>query len=830
MRTDSVMQVVEVDTAKAEKSPKVAPRFDLQPPPFAELMDGPDYGNCQVGVEIHRNQRIKGKLCRFDADAEVLEVLEASKTVPTELEFANIKFIRFEKPYQINVEQKTGEDSAQALPVDNEARDFQVFFKDRLEITGKTYGSRIDKNGIHFYEQQKKGRKWRYCTHLFVSKSAVENYIIGEQIGGMLVRNKAISQDDLDEVLKTQQEQRSKLLGEYLLGNHIVEGEDLEKVLVRQQSMPNVKLGEILLSEELITENQLQEALRHQKRQRKSSLGEILVERELIDRDQIYHCLSKKLGIPFINLRSFNIRPEAINQVSAEIAFTNKAVPLYTYDNKLVVAMEDPMDWQVTDALRNCSNRQIEPVMASRDDISWALNFHYSSEDLIRGLSTTTDSGEPEQDFDTSLFSAFEIAEVTSQSVSRIINRIIEDAYRNRVSEIHFEPQDDSGTVAVRFRKDGTLSVYFRFPLKFAAAFNTRLKTMAQLNVTEKNRSQSGKIDFRKVAPIDLDLSIATIPTSEGNEDVVLHLLGKSRCMPVNALGFASGELDRLLDTVSQKQGLFILTGPVGSGKASTMHSLLNYLNHPERKIVSVEDPISIRQQGIRQIETSRKGGMNFTDALQAALRADPDILMVGEIRDVETARAAVDAALNGRLVIAGLAVDSAVDGLQRLLDLGISHLDVADAVLGIASRRLVKSLCISCKKPYQADTRELVFLASEFCEDIAGKTMTAESMKEAVNRVIKAWEQRLQVKSHFKLYKATGCKDCLDTGYRGLTGVHQLLLMTPELRRLVVNKVSRQQIQEKSVMLAVKSLKQDGIEKTLQGYTDFAQVRTLHS
>ncbi|MBT8145942.1 MAG: hypothetical protein KJN90_03765, partial [Gammaproteobacteria bacterium] len=371
MRTDTVMKVVKVDAAEAEQeqSPVISPRFDLQPPPFAELMDGPDYSNCVVGVEVHRNQRIKGKLCRFDADAEALEILETSKKKPTVLAFRDIKFIRFEKPYQITLEQAAVDHPDNALPVDNEARDFQVFFKDRLEITGKTYGSRVDKNGIHFYEQQKKGRKWRYCTHLFVSRTAVENYIVGEQIGGMLVRKNAISQDELDSVLQQQQEQRSKLLGEYLLGNHIVDGEDLEKVLERQQSMPNVKLGELLIGEELISEHQLQEALRAQKQKRKSSLGEILVEKGLIETDQIQHCLASKLGIPFINLRQFAIRPDAIKLVSADVAFKQEAVPLYTYDDRLVVALEDPMDWQAADALRISSGRQIEPVMASREDI-----------------------------------------------------------------------------------------------------------------------------------------------------------------------------------------------------------------------------------------------------------------------------------------------------------------------------------------------------------------------------------------------------------------------------------------------------------------------------
>ncbi|MEZ5492715.1 MAG: ATPase, T2SS/T4P/T4SS family [Gammaproteobacteria bacterium] len=824
MRIDTVMKVVKVDSSPQEQSPAVRTRLDLQPPPFAELMDGPDYTNCLIAVEIHRNQRIKGKLCRFDADAEMLEILETSKSKPTSLAFSDIKFIRFEKPYQVTIEQDDQAETEGKLPVDNEARDFQVFFKDRLEITGKTYGSRVDKNGIHFYEQQKKGRKWRYCTHLFVSKAAVENYIIGEQIGGMLVRSNAISQDDLENVLSEQQERRSKLLGEYLIGNHIVDGEDLEKVLARQKSMPNVKLGELLISEELITENQLNEALRVQKQKRKSSLGEILVEKELIDREEIQHCLANKLGIPFVNLRHFNIMPEAVKLVSADTAFSHEAMPLYVYANKLVVALEDPTDWQVIEALRVGSNKQIEPVMASRSDINWAVNFHYTSDDLA---ASSTSANHSEPDYDSNLFSAFELAEVTNQSVLRLVNRIIEDAHRKKVADIHIEPDAENQKVVVRFRKDGELSVYYRFPWKFGAAFASRLKTMAQLNITERKRPQVGKVDFRKFADIDLDLRVSTLPTSGSDEDLVISLLGKSRCMPVNAIGFAAHELDRVLDTISVRQGLFLITGPAGAGKTSTMHSLISYLNHPGRKICTIEGPIAIRQQGLRQIEINDGSGMGPGAALNAALNAHPDVIMVEDLRDEEAARVAVKAALSGHLVLAGLSAETATDALQRLMDLGINRLDLADSLLGIASQKLVRTLCISCKTPYRVENKELLFLAGQYCQEIT-RSGGAATSKESISRVVRDWEQRLRPRDGFILYKATGCKDCLDTGYRGHTAAHQVLRMSPEIRRLIVNKVSMEQIREKSMLLSMRSLKQDGLEKVLQGYTDYSQVRVL--
>lgn len=283
-----------------------------------------------------------------------------------------------------------------------------------------------------------------------------------------------------------------------------------------------------------------------------------------------------------------------------------------------------------------------------------------------------------------------------------------------------------------------------------------------------------------------------------------------------------------VLDTVSSRQVLLLVTGAAGSGKTSTMHSLLGYLNQPERKICTVEEGVSLRQSGIRQVEVNGEGGLSYPMAMKAALAINPDILMVGELRDADTARAAINAALSGRLVIAGLSAETAIDGLQRLLDLGISHLDVADSLLGIASQALVRTLCISCKAAYQPEKKELVFLASQHFQETAGRNAPTKVVREGVGRLIRDWEERLRVRENFTLYKATGCKDCLDTGYRGQIGVHQLLMMSPEIKRLVINKVSREQIREKAMKLSMRSLKQDGIEKILKGYTDFSQARVL--
>lgn len=267
--------------------------------------------------------------------------------MPTEVDMSTLKYLRLEKPYQLML----SNDPASRINVDAEARSFEVYFKDRTELTGKTFGTRTDKNGVHLYEQTKVGRKWRYCTHLFVAKAAIENHIIGGQIGEMLVEENIVTQEVVDTALQDQQEERSRLLGEYLVTQKIVDASELESALARQKNMPNLKLGEILIGEDLVSEAQLTEALKAQKKKRKGALGEILVDRGVIHKEEFQQALAKKLGIPFINLREFIVEPEVIRMLTAAIAFKHKVVPLYVYEGKIVVAIENPMDWQITDAL-----------------------------------------------------------------------------------------------------------------------------------------------------------------------------------------------------------------------------------------------------------------------------------------------------------------------------------------------------------------------------------------------------------------------------------------------------------------------------------------------
>ncbi|MFT4863026.1 MAG: type II secretory ATPase GspE/PulE/Tfp pilus assembly ATPase PilB-like protein [Pseudohongiellaceae bacterium] len=806
-------------------------RIDLQPPPFSEVEEGPEYDNTFVTIELNNSNRVKGKLVQFDGASETIQVLETRAFSPTEIGMASIKFMRLEKPYQITLKSPQSDKSHQTIDVDAEARTFEVYFKDRSEITGKTYGARNDKNGIHFYEQIKVGRKWRYCTHLFVSKAAIETHIIGGQIGDILVQDKQISQDVLETALQDQQLERSRLIGDYLINQKIVDADELENALARQKHMPNLKLGEILISEDLVTEAQLQEALKEQKKKRKSALGEILVNKGVIQKSEIQQCLAKKLGIPFVNLREFIVEPDVIRLLTAAIAFKHKVVPLYVYEGKIVVAIENPMDWQVTDALSFNINKYVEPVMASPEDINWALQFYYSSEDIestIANFDETEDEVNEDESYDSTIFSAVETSQVTDNVVVRIVNKIIEDAYRQKVSDIHIEPGLGKQKVIVRFRKDGVLATYYKFPTKYRAVFVSRIKVMAHLDISNKNKPQDGKINFRHFAPIDVELRVATIPTAGGVEDVVIRLLSGGKCMPVNAIGLSSKNLDKLLDAVSRPHGLFVVCGPTGSGKSTTLHSVLNYLNAAERKIWTAEDPVEITQPGLRQVEVNEKVGMTFAGAMRAFLRADPDIIMVGEMRDVETASTAIEASLTGHLVLSTLHTNSAAESVVRLLDMEMDPFNFADAIIGILSQRLTRTLCTSCKKPYVPDERELEFLATEYCREVIPDGSRSDPPDDLVLQQVEEWRALYTQKGEFTLYKAPGCLDCLDTGYRGRMGVHELLINNSDIKKMILRGAPASEIHMAGIEGGMQTRKQDGIEKILLGYTDYSQIRTL--
>ena len=804
--------------------------IELPLPPLSDRENAPILINSPVTIFFINGRRFDSRLKAFNVEEGIITVCGSNETQDTDIQMYDVKAMHLSNPLEWVLDPALVNNSKGGFKAPDSIQDFVITFKDRTKIRGKTYGTRVDKNGLHLFKEHGSNMYLRQYVHIFIPRSSVESNLIGDQIGDILTKDHDVSAEEIELAVKEQQASRSKPLGEFLLENKIVDDEQLQIALTRQKSMPNLKLGEILTSEGLISSDELDDALEHQKRNRQKPLGEILVTRGIISRDQIQQALAKKLGIPFIHIQEFKIPPEVIATIPAELAFQHKIIPLSMDEGKLVVAIDNPMDWNALDALRFSTNMYIEPVMASAEDINWALQFHYTTDDILHKIDDLDDSEAYEdEDISDSFALSGETDKISENIIVKIINKIIIDANQQSVSDIHIEPNPGKTKVMVRFRKDGTLYVYHKFPHQYRNALISRIKVMARLDISERRKPQDGKISFKKFGPANIELRVATLPTAEDLEDVVMRILSSGKNIPVNALGLSINNRDRLLEAISKPYGLFLVCGPTGSGKTTTLHSVLGHLNNSERKIWTAEDPIEITQPGLRQVQINPKIGLDFAAAMRAFLRADPDVIMVGEMRDTETAGMGIEASLTGHLVLSTLHTNSAAESIVRLLDMDMDSFNFADALIGILAQRLAKTLCPNCKRSYQPEDTELEHLAREFLGDMLEDDMSDSDIKIQTDKQIEAWRKSFaNQRGSFTLYKSTGCQDCNETGYRGRIGLHELLVATPKVKQLILTKTPATEIHRESIRTGMRTLRQDGIEKILQGYLDLPNVRAV--
>ncbi|MGO4469738.1 GspE/PulE family protein, partial [Pseudoduganella sp. RAF53_2] len=421
-----------------------------------------------------------------------------------------------------------------------------------------------------------------------------------------------------------------------------------------------------------------------------------------------------------------------------------------------------------------------------------------------------------------------EVSEAVENELVKLINKIIVDAYRQGVSDIHIEPLPGKGKTGIRFRKDGSLVPYIEIPAAYRAAMVARIKIMCDLDISERRKPQDGKIKFKKYGPLDIELRVATIPSTGGVEDVVMRILAAGEPIPLDKLGVLPANLDRLRATIEKPYGLFFVCGPTGSGKTTTLHSVLNYLNTPETKIWTAEDPVEITQKGLRQVQVNRKAGLDFATVMRAFLRADPDVIMVGEMRDKETVSMGIEASLTGHLVFATLHTNSAPESIVRLLDMGMDPFNFADALLGILAQRLAKRLCNSCKMPYHPGEAELELMLSEYCEELQNTEAFKKDARAARTRVAQGWQERYaDAQGQFTLYRPVGCDEC-NKGYRGRVGLHELMIGSDRVKKLLQEHARVAQLLAAALEDGMLTLKMDGIEKILLGITDVKAVRAV--
>ncbi len=395
-------------------------------------------------------------------------------------------------------------------------------------------------------------------------------------------------------------------------------------------------------------------------------------------------------------------------------------------------------------------------------------------------------------------------------AIVQLVNKVILDAYARDASDIHIEPYPGKKNTEIRYRIDGSCMVYQTVPYNYRNALVSRIKIMAELDIAERRKPQDGKIKFKKYGGKDIELRVATVPTAGGMEDVVMRILAAGEPIPLDKMGFSKANYEDFISIVTKPYGIIFVCGPTGSGKTTTLHSALGHINKPERKIWTAEDPVEITQVGLRQVQVKPKIGFDFATAMRAFLRADPDVIMVGEMRDKETTHIGIEASLTGHLVFSTLHTNSAPESITRLLDMGMDPFNFADAILGILAQRLVRTLCASCKKEYNPTEQEYNELVREYGKDDFQKNVNIPYSKD------------------LKLRKHQGCEKCNNTGYRGRMGLHELLKGTDTMKKLIQEKATMETIRGQAIADGMTTLKQDGIAKVFTGHTDLLQVRMV--
>lgn len=569
---------------------------------------------------------------------------------------------------------------------------------------------------------------------------------------------------------------------------------------------------DFLLTNNIISANELDQAM-SRTRSTKKSVESVLISDFKVSKEDIGKSLATHYNTRFIPYDDKMVIPgDLLKGLKVGFLKSNVFVPVGQADGKVLVAMENPSYLPARDAVKRfLPGRQFEFCVSLREDIYDMISLFFdlnrkemlagsgSIEDILGQLDTT---GEEEEEEDRGPMSE------NDSAIVQLINKMIVDAYSRNASDIHVEPRQGKANAVVRFRIDGACQVYQTIPYTYKRAIVSRLKIMSDLDISERRLPQDGKIKFKKFAPLDIELRVATIPTAGQNEDVVMRLLAAGKPMPLTAMGMSERNYRALIDMISMPYGIVLVVGPTGSGKTTTLHGALNYINTPEKKIWTAEDPVEITQEGLRQVQVLPRIGFDFAKAMRSFLRADPDVIMVGEMRDKETMATGIEASLTGHLVFSTLHTNSAPETITRLLDMGMDPFNFADALLGVLAQRLARTLCKHCKEKYHPDRDEYDTLARAYGEGFETLGVTYND--------------------DFYLYRPKGCPECNKTGYKGRTALHELLSGTDEIRQLIQNRARIKEILDQATADGMTTLMQDGIRKVCEGITDFKQVRSV--
>jgi type IV pilus assembly protein PilB len=544
---------------------------------------------------------------------------------------------------------------------------------------------------------------------------------------------------------------------------------------------PRKRIGDLLLEAGIITEEQLQKALLEQK-ELKMRLGDVLITRNYITEQQLFEVLEFQLGIPHVQLYRQKIDTKVIGIIPQRLAEQHQVLPVRTEGNKLIVAMADPLDYFAIDELRMSTGYRIEPAIASKEELQRAIKRYYglqeSVDQIMQNLQTREEEVRPVQEDEDS-------------PVVKTVNQIIVQAVQVGASDIHIDPQEDS--IRIRYRVDGMMRTERTLPPHMQSVIIARIKIMANLNVAERRLPQDGRVEM-DVELRKVDIRISTLPTIHG-EKVVMRILDLgSTLTEIEKLGMSEHNLGLFLRGIQQPNGVVLISGPTGSGKTTTLYSALSRLNNDEVNIITVEDPVEYQLQGINQVQVNPVSGLSFARGLRSILRQDPNIVMVGEIRDVETAEISVRAAMTGHLVLSTLHSNSAVNSITRLIDMGVEPFLVSSAVGCVVAQRLVRRVCSKCAHDVEPTAEERKLLADHGFHPAYVK-------------------------------KGAGCAECARTGYKGRMAIHEVLQVDSTLRSMMLQKRSDNEYESYAIANGMIPLLRDGVEKVAAGLTTISEV-----
>ncbi len=565
---------------------------------------------------------------------------------------------------------------------------------------------------------------------------------------------------------------------------------------------------ELLIKKGIITEEDLKKAQEISLKQ-KIDLDEVLIEKFKVPKKKLGESLSSFYGVPFVEFDPKVIPPHTVfdkKKLDPDFLKQYAWVPYKEKGKTIQVLMNNPFDLERLDEIKFIlGTNYIEPLVSTKKDIESFIDHFFKELTSESELISFDEEVEAEEEEDIEEIEE-EISEQDSEIV-RLVNAILVEAWRKNASDIHIEPNTISKYCLIRMRIDGTCHEFKKLRLHYARPLVSRIKIMAKLDIAERRLPQDGKLKI-KLPNMNkiVEYRVATLPTIDNQEDVVLRVLASGKPIPLDKLGLLPHNLDIFRDQITEPYGMILVVGPTGSGKTTTLHSALGYINKPDKKIWTAEDPVEITQEGLRQVQINTKIGLTFASALRAFLRADPDVIMIGEMRDKETAHIGIEASLTGHLVFSTLHTNSAPETITRLLDMELDPFNFSDSLLCILAQRLVKTLCSECKEPYTPTEEELSELREEFGKD--------------------EWDRWVDVQE-ITLYRPKGCGHCMN-GYRGRMGIHELLKNSDGIKTLIKKRAPTEEIKKIATNEGMLTLKQDGILKVLKGHTDIKQIRSV--